>query len=160
MRKLLLASLIALSLTPALWASEAALTPEQERRAVSLYGEFKCPVCKSQSVAASTSFLSEEMKRQIRELLAAGRSDQEIKDHFVARYGEWVLLRPKTSGRGLWAWIVPGVVLTAALAWLGWQLHRWSAASSPATSPSQATGANDGDLSLEQRQKIQALIEG
>lgn len=98
------------------------LTQEQEARAAALYGQLKCPVCKNQALAASTTFLAEEMKAQIRDLVRMGATDEEILRHYVQRYGEWILLAPPARGRGLLAWVVPGVLgvagLFAAWAWL------------------------------------------
>lgn len=98
------------------------LTLEQEARAAALYGQLKCPVCKNQSLASSTTFLADEMKAQIRDFVRMGATDEEILSHYVQRYGEWILLAPPARGRGLLAWVVPGVLgaagLFAAWAWL------------------------------------------
>lgn len=83
------------------------LTPEQEARARKIGDTMKCPVCRSQSVRQSRSFMAEDMKRKVRELIAEGRSDEEVIDYFVARYGEWILLTPPKSGFNVTAYLLP-----------------------------------------------------
>lgn len=92
------------------------LTPEQEQRARALDSRLKCPVCRSQSIRQSRSFMAEDMKRRIRELIAEGRTDEEIIDYFVARYEEWVLLTPPKRGFSLTAYILPFVALVLGVA--------------------------------------------
>lgn len=107
-------------------AAPVPLTPEQESRALHLEGMLKCPVCRSQSVRQSGSFMAEDMQRKIRELIAAGRSDEEIKDYFVARYGDWILLTPPKSGFNLTAYLIPFVAVLAGGLGLFVAARRWS----------------------------------
>lgn len=93
--------------------SARALTPEQEARAQRLEGRLKCPVCRTQSVRESTSFMALEMRSRIRELIAAGRSDREILRHFVDRYGDYILLEPRKEGFGLSAYLLPFLAVAA-----------------------------------------------
>ncbi len=102
------------------------LTAQQEQQAATLYGELKCPVCKNQSLAESTSFLAEEMKVQIRDLVAAGKTNQDVIDFYVERYGDWILMRPRAEGRGLVAWLAPGGAILFGLGWVFVALRRWS----------------------------------
>lgn len=76
-----------------------------EDRAYELEQRLRCPVCKSVSIADSPSESAQAMRRVVREQIAAGRSDEQIVDHFRARYGDWVLLDPPMSGRTLLLWI-------------------------------------------------------
>lgn len=107
------------------------LTPEQEVRARTLAGEFKCPVCRSQSVRQSRSFMAEDMQRKIRELVAEGRSDDEIREYFVARYGQYILLTPPRSGFNLTAYFVPFLVVLIGGAGLFLAARRWSRREAP-----------------------------
>ena len=134
------------------------LTPEQQRRAVGLYDELKCPVCKSQSVASSTSFLSEEMKKQIREFIASGKTDREIVDYYVTRYGDWILMRPKTEGSGLFAWLVPVFLLLGVAGWLTVMLRRWSRRSDDVDGAPNS--GQSGEIDEESDRKIRSLVEG
>jgi cytochrome c-type biogenesis protein CcmH len=101
------------------------LTPEQESRARSLESEFKCPVCRSQSIRQSRSFMAEDMKRRVRELIVQGRSDDEIREYFIARYGEWILLTPPRRGFSLAAYVLPFLAVVAGAAMLVFAARRW-----------------------------------
>lgn len=94
----------------------AAVSPAE--RTDALARELRCPDCQSLSVADSHTRSAVEIRRQIAELVADGASDAEVRDHFVARYGEWILLAP--SGPGYW--ILPFAVIVAGagvlVAWL------------------------------------------
>jgi cytochrome c-type biogenesis protein CcmH len=89
-----------------------------EARASALEGRLKCPVCRTQSVRESPSFLAIEMRTRIREMIAEGRSDGEVLDWFAARYGDDILLEPRKRGFGLAAWILPVAALAAGAALL------------------------------------------
>ena len=111
------------------------LTPEQESRARSLESEFKCPVCRSQSIRQSRSFMAEDMKRRVRELIAQGRSDDEIREYFIARYGEWILLTPPKSGFSLMAYVLPFLAVVAGAAMLVFAARRWRSRDGNRTTP-------------------------
>ncbi len=101
------------------------LTPEQESRARSIESELKCPVCRSQSIRQSRSFMAEDMKRRVRELIAQGRSDDEIREYFIARYGEWILLTPPKRGFSLAAYVLPFLAVVAGATMLVFAARRW-----------------------------------
>ena len=82
--------------------------------------ELRCPDCQGLSVADSPSDAAAEIRRQIGELLAEGRTPAEVKQHFVDRYGEWILLAPRSP----LVWIAPLIVTSAALVVLGVWLAR------------------------------------
>ena len=65
-----------------------ALTREQEELAAEIESELKCPVCRSQSVRTSRSFMAADMSRQVRRMVAEGKSKEEIREYFVSRYGD------------------------------------------------------------------------
>lgn len=75
-------------------------------RADALAAELRCPDCQGLSVADSPTAAAQEIRRQIDELVAEGASDDAVREHFVARYGEWILLSPRA---GI-AWVVPFAV--------------------------------------------------
>ena len=105
------------------------LTPEQEARVRELEGVFRCPVCRSQSIRQSRSFMAEDMKRRIRELVAEGRSNEEIRAFFVERYGTWILLEPPKTGFNLAAWFLPGAAVLAGALGLVFAARRWASRS-------------------------------
>lgn len=142
---------VLLAVSPAFAVVETTgLTAEQESRASALYGQLKCPVCKTQALGASTSFLAEEMKAQIRDMVRIGASDREILQHYVDRYGEWILLSPPAHGSGLWAWLVPGVAaLLGALGALLWLKRRTGGGADTTVAET---------LSGDERRAIDALV--
>lgn len=94
-------------------------------RAQSIAAELRCPVCQNLSVADSPSRLAGEMRAEIDGQLRAGRTDEEVRSYFVARYGEWVLLEPTREGLNLLPWLLPVAGLLAGLgAWLAVVLRR------------------------------------
>lgn len=76
----------------------------------------RCPVCDGLSVADSPSSTARAIADDIRTMVAEGRSDDEIVDVYVARYGTWILLEPPTGGVGSLAWMLPIAFVAAALA--------------------------------------------
>jgi len=101
------------------------LTPEQEERARVLEGELRCPVCRSQSIRQSRSFMADDMRRKVRVMIAEGRSDAEIREYFTDRYGTWVLLTPPRSGFNLAAYILPALVVLVGAVGLTLAARRW-----------------------------------
>ncbi len=85
-------------------------------RVDSLAGRLRCPVCTSESIADSTSQIARDLRGVIEEQVAAGRSDGEIEDFFVARYGEWVLLDPAPTGRNLALFVLPAAAAVGGIA--------------------------------------------
>ncbi|MBT3225412.1 MAG: cytochrome c-type biogenesis protein CcmH [Deltaproteobacteria bacterium] len=71
----------------------------------------RCPTCQALSVKESDAGLSVNMKERIRELLQEGKSEEEILEFFVERYGEWILRSPKKEGFSLLLWTLPGLIL-------------------------------------------------
>ena len=84
-------------------------------RAVKLSEKLRCLVCQNQSIAESNAELALDLRRQIGEQIAAGRSDDEIVDYMVARYGDFVLYQPPVKGTTLLLWGGPGLLLVGGL---------------------------------------------
>ena len=89
-------------------------TPSTAERADALAAELRCPDCQGLSVADSPTSSAREIRRQIDELLATGATDDEVRAHFVARYGEWIRLAPS----GAILWVLPFVVVALGVALL------------------------------------------
>lgn len=115
---------VAVMAVPA-WSAARPGEREGERRADALAAQLRCPVCQNLSVKDSPSDVAASFRARIRELVRAGKSDQEVKDFFVARYGEWVLLSPPKRGIGLVVWLAPLVSVLAGLALVGLAVARW-----------------------------------
>lgn len=89
---------------------------ERQTRAVS--AQLRCVVCQGLSIQDSPSTLAQEMRAVVREQLAAGSTPDEVKQYFVANYGEWVLLEPEPSGFNLLVYVLPFVMLLGGAAFV------------------------------------------
>lgn len=109
--------IVMLLLAAAAAACTGASTEEDlERRAQRLDRTLICPLCPSETIDQSQVLLAAQMRVTVRELLAEGRSEDEIRQYFVDRYGERVLASPPREGFNLIAWAIPPViVLVSAL---------------------------------------------
>lgn len=87
-------------------------------RADSLARQLRCPDCQGLSVADSPTQSAAEIRRQIDELLAAGASPEDVRAHFVSRYGEWILLAPSSPLLWIIPFVVVGLAAVALLVWL------------------------------------------
>jgi cytochrome c-type biogenesis protein CcmH len=105
----------------------AATTPDIDEQTQNIAKELRCVVCQNLSVADSPSEMAQQMRGVVHEQLQAGKTPQEIKDFFVSKYGDWVLLTPKTRGFSLLVWVLPFVVLVLGIALALWLVRRWSA---------------------------------
>lgn len=90
-----------------------------DRAVLEIAKDLRCTVCQNQPVAESNADLAQDMRQIIREQLVAGKSRAEIVDYFVARYGDYVLMKPPTERAGLLLWVMPPL-LFITLALLGW----------------------------------------
>jgi len=110
-----LALLLALMLlVPYGWAKEAAPVaedPEIERRMIALSEDLRCLVCQNESLAGSRADFANDLRREIREQMHANKSDKEIVDFLVARYGEFVLYRPPVKPSTMILWFGPFIFL-------------------------------------------------
>jgi cytochrome c-type biogenesis protein CcmH len=114
--KRLLAAITALLLTVpavAIDTGKAFDDPELQARYEKLIEEVRCLKCQNQTIKDSNAFLAGDLRREIRRLLSEGKTDEEIFDFLVARYGEFALYRPRMSGVTLLLWIAPGIFLIA-----------------------------------------------
>lgn len=127
-------------------AGSEPLAPALEARVQTLGKELRCAVCQGLSVADSPSSMARAQLDKIRELVAAGNSDQEVRDYFVARYGEWVLLQPKAEGMNLAVvWLGPVALLLGGAFVIFRQVRREPAATAPAASAPAAKPASTDD---------------
>jgi cytochrome c-type biogenesis protein CcmH len=105
----------------------AGSAPDLEEQTRVIASELRCVVCQNLSVADSPSEMAQQMRGIVREQLEAGKTPQEIKDYFVSKYGEWVLLAPTAKGFSLLLWVLPFVVLVGGIALALWVARRWAA---------------------------------
>lgn len=104
--------------------------PTDAGRADALARELRCPDCQGLSVADAPTGSAQEIRRQIDELIAGGASDDDVRAHFVSRYGEWILLAPSSP----LAWITPfAVLLAGGGAFAVWLVTRHRSPSQPSS---------------------------
>jgi cytochrome c-type biogenesis protein CcmH len=99
------------TLPPMREAAPLAEDPEVERRLQAISEELRCLVCQNESIAGSRAELAVDLRREIRTLINQGRSDKEIREFMVERYGEFVLYRPPVKLSTLFLWVGPFVLL-------------------------------------------------
>ncbi len=123
--------------------------PALEQRARDLSHQIRCVVCQSQSVAESDADIARDMRGLIREQIAAGRSDQEIRDYLVARYGDFVLFEPPFKASTYVLWIGPFALMVVGLAGVLVYFRRRAAA--------PAAGA---PLSAAEQRRVAEILAG
>ena len=90
---------------------EAFEDPEMQARYEKIISEVRCLKCQNQTIKDSSAFLAGDLRREIRRLLTEGKTDAEVFDFLVQRYGDFALYRPRMSGITLLLWIAPGAFL-------------------------------------------------
>jgi cytochrome c-type biogenesis protein CcmH len=95
-------------------------SPVMEARARALQRQLRCLVCQAQSIDESNADLAADMRHLVRAQMRAGKSDKEIEDFLVARYGDFVLMTPPVQSDTWLLWLAPFLVLGAggAVAWV------------------------------------------
>lgn len=138
-----LVTAVAIFVTTAMAAAQekGVVTPRDtalERRTREVAAGLRCPVCQGLSIADSPSELALEMKGLVREQLAAGKTPDEVRGYFIAKYGEWVLLEPKPTGLNLLVYLLPLLVVAGGggLVWRFVRAHAGSAGQDVRDSPS------------------------
>lgn len=117
------------------WRAADSAPPTPDERAAALFESLRCPTCTAESIADSQAPLAASMRDTVREQIADGHTDEEIRDWFVTRYGTTVLLSPPIEGLGILLWGLPGlVVLLAVVRWRR-RLRRRTDAREPSTPP-------------------------
>lgn len=118
MKKILIAMLCLVSnVAFAQTAQPTTSDPVANQRAMALSEELRCLVCQNQSIADSNAELAVDLRRQIREQIAQGRSDTQIVDYMVERYGDFVLYRPPLKATTVVLWLGPPLLFMIGL-WL------------------------------------------
>ncbi len=125
---------------------ETDIDPKIEPRYRALIAELRCLVCQNQSLADSDAELAQDLRREVLEMMEAGKSDQEIVDFLVNRYGDFVLYRPPVRPETAVLWVGPFLLLVAVAGGVLFMIRRRAAASqTPA-------------LTEEDRKKVQELL--
>ncbi len=130
---------------------EVLADPVLEERARAISTELRCVVCQNQSIDDSDADIARDMRLLVRERLVAGDNDQEVVNYLVARYGDFVLLRPPFQPNTLALWLAPPImaVVIATLSVLFYQTYRRR----------RLAGAGPDPLSPSDRAELDALVE-
>jgi len=152
-RRLALIAFLLAALTPGL---ALAVTPDEmlkdpalEARARAISRELRCLVCQNQDIDDSAAPLAHDLRVLVRDRLKRGDSDSQVIDFIVARYGEFVLLKPRFELRTLALWTLPPLALLAGAIGLVVALRRRKAAS-----------VEPAPLSAAERQRLATLVKG
>lgn len=105
-------------------APQEAMSDAETHRLKTLSAELRCLVCQNQSLADSNAELAVDLRNQVRDQIRAGKSDGEIKDYLVQRYGEFVLYRPRMSAITGLLWVGPFLLLALGGAAMWFYLRR------------------------------------
>jgi cytochrome c-type biogenesis protein CcmH len=142
-RALVLLLVCALGAAQARDAEPVAANPVLESRMMGLAAELRCLVCQNQTIADSHADLAVDLRQQIREMLAKGASDADVRRYMTERYGDFVLYNPPFKGTTALLWAGPPVLLAAALGGLFVMLRRRQQASPDAFDPDTPDDAHD-----------------
>jgi cytochrome c-type biogenesis protein CcmH len=111
----LLAGLLAICVQALAIDTEAAFDdPVLQHRYESINRELRCLVCQNQTIADSNATLAQDLRREVREMIAAGKTDAEIREFMIERYGDFVLYRPRMTAQNFLLWAAPALLLLVA----------------------------------------------
>lgn len=99
-------------------------SPEQEQRYRHLIEELRCPKCQNQNLAGSDAGVATDLKNRTYELMQQGRSDAEIREYLIERYGDFITYKPPVRGSTLVLWVGPFVLLFAVALVIVWRIRR------------------------------------
>ena len=144
----LLIALTAAGTALAVQPDEVLKDPTLELRARNLSSELRCMVCQNQSIDDSEAPLARDLRLLVRERLTKGDSNQQVLDFLVARYGEFVLLKPRLEGHTLLLWGLPPAALIAGVVGLFLMARR-----------RKETSLDPEVLSTEERRRLSTLVD-
>jgi cytochrome c-type biogenesis protein CcmH len=101
-----------------------------EARTSAVAATLRCPVCQGESIQESPSALAQQMRAVVRDRLRAGETPDQVKDYFVSRYGEWILLEPRMTGLNVALYVLPVMLVVGGLILVVFLVRRWTRQSS------------------------------
>ena len=107
------------------WAVDTTQLPDPalQARYSALTHELRCMQCQNEAIADSPVDLAADLRREVRDMLLAGKSDDDVRNFMAARYGDFILFRPRFAPRTAWLWLAPGVLLLVG-AFVSWRIVR------------------------------------
>lgn len=97
--------------------------PKLQERYLALTHELRCVQCQNEAIADSPAGIASDLRREVRDMLLAGKSDDDVRNFMLARYGDFVLFRPRFAAKTAWVWLTPGVFLIIG-AFVSWRIVR------------------------------------
>jgi cytochrome c-type biogenesis protein CcmH len=97
--------------------------PKLQQRYLALTHELRCVQCQNEAIADSPAGIAADLRREVAEMLLAGKSDDDVRNFMLARYGDFVLFRPRFAPKTAWVWVTPGVLLLIG-AFVSWRIVR------------------------------------
>ena len=144
------AALVALAALVVIGLARPAVAPSRAEQAAQLAASLRCPDCAGLSVAESSSGSASAIRAEIGRLLDAGQPPDQVRQHFVERYGDWILLSPPRRGFTLLVWVAPLVAVLIGLGLVALLLRRWTRRTRPAPPPVDAAMSERIRRELEQ----------
>jgi cytochrome c-type biogenesis protein CcmH len=95
--------------------------PKLQARYLGMTHELRCVKCQNESIADSPVDIAADLRREVRDAIIAGRSDEDIRNEMVSRYGEFILFKPRWSARNALLWLAPALMLLGGLV-VGWRV--------------------------------------
>ena len=141
---------IAQTAAPSKEAAATAFDPVEHKRVLAISEQLRCLVCQNQSIADSNADLAVDLRNQVIEQINAGRTDKEIIDYMVDRYGDFVLYKPPFKASTVILWVGPVALFLIALVAFYMNLRRRK----------QSAAATERVLSDEEQKRAQALLRG
>ena len=135
--------------------SERLAHPVQEARAKALFSQVRCVVCQNESIDDSQADLAADLRKIVRTEVAQGRNDRQIKAYLVARYGEFILLKPAFSWGNAALWLMPFAIIGLGGVGLLIQVRRRTA-----VGPEPEMAGLDQALSAAEQEKLARLLRG
>ncbi len=123
---MLLATLVLLLVSTLPVRAQQPSRPVNDRQVYEVAADLRCVVCQNLSVADSPSEMATQMRAIVRERLAAGETPAQVRQYFVERYGDWILLSPPRQGFTLVVWVAPLVALLVGLGLVALLVRRWT----------------------------------
>ncbi len=159
-RHTLLILLAVVAIIGSIWFYTLLVSPSKQtldQRVHDVASQLKCLVCQGESVADSPATLSLQMRGVIRQQLQSGKSEQEVIQYFVSRYGDRILLSPPWQGLTLLVWLVPIALMVGGILLLFVVLRSWQ--SQPDKEPVDANRAESVDIDEDELIYYQQQIE-
>lgn len=141
---------VAQTAAPSKEAAATAFDPVEHKRVLAISEQLRCLVCQNQSIADSNADLAVDLRNQVIEQINAGRTDKEIIDYMVDRYGDFVLYKPPFKASTVILWVGPVALFLLALVAFYMNLRRRK----------QSAAATERVLSDEEQKRAQALLRG